>query len=673
MKATFVRSAALTLMLTLTLSACGNLFQREKPKTTVGMGTLSVSLRGQAPKGRTILPPAVVSTDLLYDLSLTRSGYTTINLSQVAASALVVSSIDVGDWALSVTGYKAGEALYAKSGTVTIVAGANAVSLALDPLRAGTGGIDVTITWPQDGAWPQGVVDGSLRNWMPVANLTPGADLRTVISAFPLVGGTITETYTGASPSLHIVNSGITSGDYYFVIALTRGVPGMLVASVMELVRVYDNQTSTATIALAATDLSSAPEAPIDCRVSFDADNFATFAWTDKAKTETGYHLYDGTTLINPDSGPSSTTYTTALGGYSPLDTYYISAFNSFGESARVQCQPADSLHVSVQEINQGLSLGYSPNGDGSVTLASTNSSLNALTGSWSWYVDGLKAQGEAASTFIFDPVLFGGQGDYIVSANVPYKGVLLSQSLMVTFAPTTPTVTTTWRVTYSKGNADGGEPPMDNRAYSATDIPATVLGAGTLTKVNATLIGWAKRSDPSPILYGPPELGSQPKTPTIAVGGDITFDPVWSSRKYILRTTGVPITLPVYGNANITVKAWGAGGGGWIYGAKSNGGAGGFAQSSFSASSGQTVYVSVGRGGGNVYSEPWPPSQPNLPAVGGMVFNDGPGGANLGGWGGDGSVVALFDGTNYSLEACGGGGGGASGSSTYLLLSGAG
>jgi hypothetical protein len=103
--------------------------------------------------------------------------------------------------------------------------------------------------------------------------------------------------------------------------------------------------------------------------------------------------------------------------------------------------------------------------------------------------------------------------------------------------------------------------------------------------------------------------------------------------------------TFTFANSATITAKAWGAGGGNYY----SYGGGGGYAYSTFSVAAGQTMVAVVGQGGGYAST---PPS--GVPATGGLGYGSG-GGASL---------VALFDGTTYTLEACGGGGGGGSGNS---------
>jgi hypothetical protein len=106
--------------------------------------------------------------------------------------------------------------------------------------------------------------------------------------------------------------------------------------------------------------------------------------------------------------------------------------------------------------------------------------------------------------------------------------------------------------------------------------------------------------------------------------------------------------TPGVYGNTfenphNVIAKVWGAGGGS----SGGAGGGGGYAYSTFSVAAGQAVVIVVGQGGGHARSVP-----SGVPAVGGFGHASG----------GGGSLVAVFDGTTYTLEACGGGGGGGAG-----------
>ncbi len=129
------------------------------------------------------------------------------------------------------------------------------------------------------------------------------------------------------------------------------------------------------------------------------------------------------------------------------------------------------------------------------------------------------------------------------------------------------------------------------------------------------------------------------------------------AAEKIIYSSQGLSTwTLPSL-PTNVMVKAWGAGGGGSSfyyanspsYSGIGNGGAGGFAYSAFSAAASQTLSIVVGAGGNQTVLNT------SVPALGGT-------GNGTGGAGGGGSLVALWDGSSYSLRVCAGGGGGASG-----------
>jgi hypothetical protein len=101
-----------------------------------------------------------------------------------------------------------------------------------------------------------------------------------------------------------------------------------------------------------------------------------------------------------------------------------------------------------------------------------------------------------------------------------------------------------------------------------------------------------------------------------------------------------------------MAVKAWGAGAG---RPDDSSGGSGGFTYSESTYLGSQSIYVCVGTGGTIGIRTVLP-----VPAAGGT------GTLSNNSWGGGGgSVVALYDGTLFSLVACAGGGGSAGGGKT--------
>ena len=518
MKYRLVRRLVLALAVAAVLVSCSNLFQNSVSRKPSG-NTLTVTIRGAsrgAPLGgRTILPPAVLPSDLLYDLSLTRAGYSTIALTGAAYNALTVSGIAAGDWALTVIGRKSGSAIYETTNagvvgpvTVTIVNGANSVGpLALDPLRTTTGSVNITVTWP-----------AAAVNAVNAVNVYWGTTPQQLIST----GYTAT---FGASPSLNLNFGGTPqpSGDYYFEADLMISATNTIVASVVELVRVYDNQVSTATIALGAADLSSPPAAPSNCTANF-AGLFPYYAWTSNSSVATGYHIYKNGTLLFSASG-SAVSYSATLSD-DPYAAYSISAYNTFGEFAPVPCTVADTLTVNFIENNYALTF------SGPLTVAygtpisikpssvPSDADLFALSSGWSWYVDGVK-QPDTGNSFSFNTAGTMPAGQYIISATVPDKGILHSGSVLVTIQA--PNIPNEWTVTYSNQYADGGVAPIDGTVY-ADGATVTVLGnTGNLSRANSVFIGWI--SSPAGIgeVYGPS------KTATFTISSDTTLYPKWA------------------------------------------------------------------------------------------------------------------------------------------------
>ncbi len=127
---------------------------------------------------------------------------------------------------------------------------------------------------------------------------------------------------------------------------------------------------------------------------------------------------------------------------------------------------------------------------------------------------------------------------------------------------------------------------------------------------------------------------------------------------KAVYSTPGLyRLTIPASAKT-ITVKAWGAGGGGansYLDNYNTAGGDGGFAYSTYDVTGSVELAISVGKAGGMTGA-----LTEGIPAPGGRATGSA-------GKGGDGSVVAVDLGGSYSLIACAGGGGGA-GSGPYGL-----
>ena len=80
----------------------------------------------------------------------------------------------------------------------------------------------------------------------------------------------------------------------------------------------------------------------------------------------------------------------------------------------------------------------------------------------------------------------------------------------------------------------------------------------------------------------------------------DHQFSSVWNLNSDVVSQSFNDDTWPALVDANVTIKAWGAGGAGgyWNGGTAGNGGAGGFAKGSLSITPGTSIYIVVGAGG---------------------------------------------------------------------------
>ncbi len=334
---------------TLSTISCANFL------TEMGLaktGSLQVEIRQSGGSSRTVLPPVVLPTDLLFDLALTR-GTTSITATGLSADKLALSAIppsEAGksDWTLTATGKKGDLALFSGSAAIAINVGANTVTLDLAPLQTATGmgNLTFTLSWPHElFAWENSSNSVDLY-W------TPSID-EAALRNSPLSGdsvSTIVEVVQNIQTYSISYNAPIASGDYFLVVDLYKGERESVIASVMELVRIFDGQTSEGTVSLDAGDISGPPEAPTNCYIASSQSARLTsransqvlyFFWTDVSETENGYIIYDDTDLIdvadlssNSESFPTSEIYPS--NPYDPGHEYSIAAYNAFGESPRV-------------------------------------------------------------------------------------------------------------------------------------------------------------------------------------------------------------------------------------------------------------------------------------------------------------------------------------------------
>jgi len=533
------------------LSSCSALFG-PKLANKAGTTTLAVSVNGLSRSAsRTILPANTALTGLLYDVSITQSG-SPINATGLAYNAITLTGVEAGTWTLTVTGKQGTNAEFEGSTGVTITAGAaNAANVTLEPLQAASGSLNVTVNWPTT----QASVNGASAYWTQDLSQIKGVPSAWIA---PMLATGVTSNF--GSETLNIQVPSATSGTWYLAVNLTSS--GVTVATVEELVQVYDYQTSTATINLAATDFSQPPAAPSNCYyVVNQTTGVPSFIWTDNSNTESGFYIYYGGSRIWT-VGPGATSFTAPDNrNFTPgTTTCSVTAFNNFGESTPIQSVLADMATVPFLEtevgftftgienpwsINLGNGVSISP---APIVGASVTNTPTIDAGSWKWYVNGVD-QGsgvDGSSTFNFLPAA---AGEYLVTVTATMNGVLYSGQLKVVV--TSPSGSYT--VTYSNRYADSGSPPVDPKTYNGGDS-ATVLGSGTLSRSNCTFGGWTDGTT------------SYVSTSSLTVNGNVTLYPVWtpttSGYAMVVGPTGSWTGLAMSGDGKtVAAENWGSGG----------------------------------------------------------------------------------------------------------------
>ncbi len=299
--------------------ACPSPFDGSSANDSGASGSVVVAVE-TALEAQSIIPEVESLVDE-YHITLSRSGFADVSASTTTVSALI-ETLAVGTWSVLVeaidTGPDPDVVVGSGSAAVSIVAGATeTVAVTVTPRQSGSGGIDISVSWPI------GQIDGVTLAGLQLDGEGPPGDISAALTV--LANGR------------RYVNTAIASGSYVLTLILERA--GNPVTTVIEAVQVYDNVVTTGSIALAANEIGQAPTSPSGFTASLDGFN-VNLSWTDNANTETGYELqrrvgnaaYEA--LSVEPAGTVSYTDTTAPQGSSV--TYRVRATNQYGDSAFV-------------------------------------------------------------------------------------------------------------------------------------------------------------------------------------------------------------------------------------------------------------------------------------------------------------------------------------------------
>jgi hypothetical protein len=269
-------------------------------------GSVRVQL-GVDGTGKTLYPSELPVVSYL----LSFSGPGAVSPVSTSSSSVTVD-LAVGSWDITVEGLDAGGVTVARgsvSGVVVEEGNTAAATVQLGALGTGTGGIDVTVSWPAEA---------------------------TVVGQEVRLDGVV-ESYTQPTATSVRYTASKAAGEYELEVSLDTGEASPTV--VTDLVRVYGNVTTAATIELGAGDFTAPPAAPSGLAAT-GVGAAIDLAWTDNSHVETGYVVerreasgsYSG--LAYATLGADAESYSDTGAALGVTYYYRVKAVNSFGDSS---------------------------------------------------------------------------------------------------------------------------------------------------------------------------------------------------------------------------------------------------------------------------------------------------------------------------------------------------
>ncbi|MBP7551999.1 MAG: Ig-like domain-containing protein [Spirochaetes bacterium] len=218
-------------------------------------GAIKININGS----RTILPDFIAP--LYYDITGDGPDNSTFSINNVMGSSKLITDLVVGEWNISVSGKDASGCIIVKgSSTANIIKDQTTdVYIDVNYYQASFGAVDLTVDW-----------DASIFVDSAILQINNDSTIDIYISG----------------NSVNYKNNSIISGSHSFIFNLKKN--GIVIASIVESVHIYDNLTTEKVITVPLTDFNKPPAAPTGLS-AVEGPGKIIISWNNQFKTETGY------------------------------------------------------------------------------------------------------------------------------------------------------------------------------------------------------------------------------------------------------------------------------------------------------------------------------------------------------------------------------------------------
>jgi len=284
-----------------------------------GTGSVVVALK-TGPARQTVVPDGAALVDS-YIVTLSREGQN--NIVMEGFGPFEFYDILIGNWSVSVGAFDIdGQTIGSGSASLNVSEGEiNTVSVSVYPTTAGSGSVNISVTWPA------GDVD-----FVQGATLTPLPE-----GSEATVLDKITEIDNGICFA-----DDLGSGQYLFRVRLSKA--GLIVATVFEVVYVYDNIMTTAELSIDGASIARPPMAVDLFGANSTSATSIVLVWMDPDYTNIGFIIErsdDGGTIWEEVARPATgyTSCTDSVPSVLTQPNYRICSYNDFGHSEWVETE----------------------------------------------------------------------------------------------------------------------------------------------------------------------------------------------------------------------------------------------------------------------------------------------------------------------------------------------